>query len=226
MAQFCTKCGSPLTEGVQFCTGCGAPTGQGASPFEAAPAPLSPAGGAASPVVPAPPAPAPAGYPPAPRPSSGSPVLKIILIVVLVLVFLGILSAGACVYFVYRTRQRIHQYQRQMNSSFPTTTTAPGSSPGSVAGIDASSLEYPGAVADNGASLTMGPIQVRQYLTSDPVDKVVDFYKQKLGTKAFVQEGAGSAVVQAGGSNGGFHITISPDSAQGKTRISITRIAK
>ena len=32
MAQFCTKCGSPMSEGMQFCTVCGATVGQASAP--------------------------------------------------------------------------------------------------------------------------------------------------------------------------------------------------
>ena len=32
MAQFCTKCGTPLPEGMRFCTGCGAVIGEAAAP--------------------------------------------------------------------------------------------------------------------------------------------------------------------------------------------------
>jgi hypothetical protein len=221
MAQFCTKCGSPQVEGAQFCTNCGAATGAGSPPFAPPPVALSTPGGAMA---------TPAQIPPAvtPRPSSGNSAVKIILLVIAILLLLGLLSAGACVYFFYRTRQRIHQFQHQVNSSFPGSVATPGAPPniGSAAGVDGSSLAYPGATAKGGASLAMGAYQMQQYVSDDPVDKVINFYKQKLGSKAYVQEAEGRAVLQVGGSDGAFNIVIAPDAAQGKTQITITRIGK
>jgi hypothetical protein len=184
------------------------------------------------------PSPAPA----APKASSGSPVVKIILIVLAVLILFGVLSAGACVYFVYRTKQRINQFQKQVTATFPMPTATPGvpgqssaPTPGSLpqglpqdsaAQIDPASLLYPGATAKEGASLAMGGIQVQQYVTDDPMDKVLSFYKDKLGAKAMVQESDGHAVVQVGGTNGLVSISINRDAPSGKTKFSITRFGK
>ena len=119
MAQFCTKCGTPLQEGMRFCLGCGAAIGASATPATPSPgvqppvAPMAPL--AVSPIGEVSTGAAPALTPPVP--SKSSPVLKIVLIVVAVLIFFGMLSAGACVYFVYRAKQRVSQYEKQVRSS-------------------------------------------------------------------------------------------------------------
>jgi len=173
----------------------------------------------------------------APAASSGSPILKIVLIVVAVLVLLGLLSAGACVYMVYRAKQKVNQFEKQVHATFPmpvgtrevhTQPAAPAPAPAqeSATPIDPATLIYPGATAKEGASMAMGGVQVQQYFTDDSVDKVLSFYKDKLGPKALVQETNGQALVQLAGPNGLFSITIAHDEASGKTKFSITRIGK
>ena len=232
MAQFCTKCGAPLAEGLRFCTACGAalagPPAPAQPPMAQAAAPPTPP--SAAPATPAPVGAAP--VPAAPATTSGSPVLKIILVVVAILLFFSLLGAGACVYFVYRTRQRVHQFERHAQMTFPMPTgTQPavgGQAPTqeSATSIDPATLIYPGATAKEGASLAVGGFQVQQYVTDDSVDKVVSFYKDKLGPKALVQETNNQTLVQVGGPNGLFTVTITHDTASGKTQFSIMRIGK
>jgi hypothetical protein len=223
MAQFCTKCGSPMTEGAQFCTACGASSGPPLA--NSAPVPFTPVN---APVMTP-------GYPQipvAPKPA-GNPVLKIILIVLLVLVFLGALMAGGCVYFYYRAKQRIAQIQKQVNTSFPAPNTTPGVRPtfpgqaipqDSDANIDIASLQYPGATAKEGASLAMGGIRVQQYVTSDSFEKVVSFYKDKLGPRVRIEQTDSQAVLQVGNSNDLLNITVNRDVASGQTKFSIMRM--
>ncbi|HMD84152.1 MAG TPA: zinc ribbon domain-containing protein [Terriglobia bacterium] len=225
MAQFCTKCGTPLPEGMRFCTGCGATLGEPPAPA-AAPTPAM--------AVPSPSPVAPAA---APAASSSSPVLKIILIVVAVFIFLGLVTAMSCVYFVYRAKQKMTQIEKQAQATFPMQTgtqganiqpTAPGQAPPqeSATPIDPATLIYPGATAKEGASMALGGFQVQQYTTDDSVDKVLSFYKDKLGPKALVQQTDKGALVQVVGQTGLFTITIARDEASAKTTFSITRIGK
>jgi hypothetical protein len=72
----------------------------------------------------------------------------------------------------------------------------------------------------------MGAVKVQQYLTDDPMDKVVSFYKDKLGPQASLQEKGGKAVLQVVGASGGTNITVFHDEATGKTKFSITSIGK
>src|ERR1700724_3289320 len=91
MPNFCSKCGAELSSDARFCVGCGAPTGFAAS--AAMPAGQAPAG--QIPAVPA-----------AAAPSSGA--LKIILIIVGALVGLGLLSAVAVMFGLWRISRSVH----------------------------------------------------------------------------------------------------------------------
>ena len=230
MAQFCTTCGTLIPEGMKFCTGCGATVG-------AAPAPAVASQAAAVPAA----VPMPGAVPgmrvaPAPAAKSGSPVVKIVLIVLAVFIFLGLLMAGSCVYLVYRAKQRVTQFEKQARASFPVQTATPqattpppaagqAASPEAAPAIDLATLVYPGSTPKAGASVAVGGFQVQQYETDDPADKVLAYYKDKLGQKALVQETGNQAVLQMGEPNGLLTITIAHGDA-GKTNISVTRIGK
>lgn len=101
MAGFCRSCGSPLGDGQGFCAKCGAAVAgtpvQAATPAQSA-APGVAAPGAASATA-----------------STGSPVVKIVLIIVGVLFLFGALGIGAVVYVGYRVRQKA----REMGLSLP-----------------------------------------------------------------------------------------------------------
>lgn len=241
MAQFCTKCGAPLGEGLKFCTGCGATVGGPSAPAAQAPAPPAPAAAAPRP-APAAVAPsvAPAAPAAAPAASSGSPVVKIVLIVLAVLILLGLLSAGACVYMVYRAKQKVNQLEKQVQTTFPTPAgtgevhpqpVAPAAAPTPPAGpvVDTGVPIYPGATPWGGGTLVAGPttsMKSQQYTTSDSVDQVMAFYKDKLGSTAMVTQSGGQVVVQTLGANGGITVGITSDAALGKTKIAITSIGK
>ena len=230
MAQFCTKCGTPLPEGMKFCIGCGATIGEPSAPAVQAPAAPAPARPVAQ-------APAPAAPPAA---SSGSPAVKIVLIVLAVLILFGLLGVGGCVYFLYRAKQKMRQFETTIHSTFPvpaatpqvpTPPGAPVTAPGqpTAPAVDMGVPVYPGATATEGQgemSLGVGGLKIQQYTTSDSVDKVVAFYKEKLGPNAMTTQSGNSALVQVGGSNGVINITIAPDSASGKTKFTITSIGK
>jgi len=228
MAQFCTKCGSPIPDGMRFCTGCGATVGG-----PPAPAALSPVAPVTPSAVAVPPAPAPAA-------SSGSPVLKILLIVLAIIMFFGLLTAGACVYMVYRAKQRVTQFEKQIQTNLPATTggqtgvTQPGATgqgpgqPGAPA-VDLGAMAYPGATAVEGqstGSVAGIGIQKQVFLTDDSVDKIVAYYKDKLGSRAMVSENEGKAALQVVGSNGLVTIAIEPDTSSGKTKITIGSITR
>ena len=241
MAQFCTKCGTSLPEGMRFCTGCGAvidgpamPAPQAAPPPDAF-APMAPAPSApmeqATEVVMAPSVPV---VPAAPAPSKGSPVIKIVLIIVGVVMLLGMLLIGSCVYGVYRAKQRFKQFEKQVQTTFPPTPTGssqapiqPGE-PGGAA-VDTGVPAYPGAETPEGQTgvvLGMAGLKMQQYTTSDSVDKVVAFYRDKLGPKAVVTQSGNQASVHVVGSNSVVNVAIAVDSASGKTKIVITSIGK
>ena len=86
MAVFCGSCGTSMTEGTKFCPACGATV--------AAPA------GIGSPV-----STAPASTPAPSTPPSGGGALKIVLIVLGILAFLGMLLVGSCFYIGYKVKK-------------------------------------------------------------------------------------------------------------------------
>lgn len=230
MAQFCTKCGTALPEGMKFCLGCGAPVPDAAAPITPGPlaqppvAPMAPTPMAAEPRL-APVAPA------AAAPSKGSPVLKIVLIVVAVLIFFGVLSAGACVYFVYRAKQRVSQLEKQVQSSLPVSTDStqvPASPDQTASVVDMAIPPYPGATVLGERSQLMGVagFKVQQYVTTDSVDNVLAFYRDKLGPKAMVTQSGNQASLHVVRSNAVVNIAITVDKASGKTKITITSIGR
>lgn len=245
MAQFCTKCGAPMQEGMQFCTSCGA-----TSAAPAAPAPQAPKAQSVAPVTPvSPPAPAPmtpaapvAAPPPAQK--SGSPVVKIILGVVIVIIIVVLLAAASCAYMFYRGRQKFRQIKSQVESSLPSRMGTrevfplpsnpsgnPGGGPGTSAGpaIEMGDLAYPGATAGQSSNQNIfgaAGFKVQEYFTGDSVDTVLAYYKNKLGNGAMTTESGGNAILQvtSGGSLTTIHIA--PDSSSGKTKITISSISK
>ncbi len=232
MAEFCTKCGAPLGQGMQFCTSCGA--AKGAPAAAAAPARPAAMAAAASPSATIPSASLDATVP-VQAPKSGSPVLKIILIVVGILVLIGILFAASCVYF-YRTRQRVRQFESHVHATFPTRPGSSGmhsypsspSAPPAGPVVDTGITIYPGATPYGGGSQASGPngsIRTQQYTTSDSMEKVVDFYKGKLGPNTFVTQADGKALVQYQSEAGATTITIVPNSSAGNTMITIMVIS-
>lgn len=76
--------------------------------------------------------------------------------------------------------------------------------------------------------MTLGTISVKtqEYLTDDSVDKVLAFYKDKLGTNLMVRQAGGEAVVQLLGAKGQTTVAIKPDASTGKTKITINCMSK
>jgi len=156
---FCNSCGATLTPGTQFCNKCGAAVSSApaASPATATPAPTK----------------------------GGSSALKIILIVVAVIVVIGILGVATVGFIGYRIAKSAHVSHNGDNVKVETPFGSVESSkdPEKAArdlGVDI----YPGAeVQKNGASTaSFGGIHTVSALfeSSDPMDKVCSFYKEKF----------------------------------------------
>lgn len=221
MAGFCTKCGAATSGDLAFCTSCGAPLGTAvgaAAPTLAAytPAPSNaPAAPAYTPVAVAAPA------------SGGNSALKIILIIVAVFVGLGILSVAGIMFGIWRVSKVVHV---SSSGGGGVSVNTPGGtfSAGNVQ-VSASDLGvdlYPGATQQQGAvrvSTPNGTAITAVYETSDPMDKVVDFYKSKLGSGASVFQSDKSAVLSLASEDkkDNVMITISNDGSDGKTKIGI-----
>jgi zinc-ribbon domain len=244
MARFCTKCGSSVTEGMTFCTNCGSALAEAqapAAPPAQAPAPAAPAVQAV-PVarVPIGAAPATGGAGAVAAPGKGSPVLKIVLIVLGVIVLLSILGIGSCGYMLWRAKKKATSMMDQARTTMAHTATPevqqtqPQRQGG--AGTEAESAAtkdvppYPGSQAtEAGGDLSMGGMggmSGQEFVTDDSVDKVVEFYKEKLGDKIKVQESEGNAMFQVTAPNGLTTVTITRDENAGKTKVNIARIGK
>jgi hypothetical protein len=209
MASFCTKCGAPVTPDKQFCTACGAPV--------AAAAAGSPAPGV---VAYSSPAVAPA--------NPNSSAVKIILIVVGVFVGLGILGAAIFAFTVWRFSRGIHVEGKGDKISLSTpggtfSTSQSQTFSASELGVD----PYPGATNGHGSmkvSLPDGSMVTGIFISSDSKDKVVDFYKGKLGSGASMIDTPSGTIFTLGKSEKeSVMVTITAEASQndGKTQIAI-----
>ena len=244
MAQFCTKCGAPMGEGMQFCTSCGATvSGPPAAAPPAAPLDVMPP----APIAAAPPvAPVPAVPAAAPGAKKGSPVVKIILIVLAVFILLGMLGVGACVFYAYHKVKQGESQLKKFGNNFPSSMGTrevqpqannpienpsaenPGN-PSAGPAVNMGDLAYPGATAGQSGSQSIfgaAGINMQEYLTTDSVDAVVTYYKSKLGNSAMVNQTGGNAVIQVGGGGAFTTIAVAADSSSGKTKITISSIHK
>jgi zinc-ribbon domain len=218
MANFCSKCGAELSPDTRFCQSCGAPTGYApaaAAPAAAVPAGVAPAGQVAVGQAPA-----------ASAPSSG--VLKIVLIIVGCIVGLGMLSAVAVMFGLWRISKSVH-----VDRSGGMTITTPGGtfSSGRTSAAHLSEREvgapiYPGAVAEEGGfklGADSGSMATYVFKTSDSVAQVLAFYRDKFGPKTSVIETPqGGIVTAAKNDNEGVMVTVGRDENEDKTSIAIT----
>jgi hypothetical protein len=216
MARFCTSCGSPMEESLKFCPNCGAQVGAPAAPAPAA----APAAGVAA----------------TPAAKAGSPLLKIVLIVVGIVVFLGVVGMVTCGYFAYKAKQKLSgmvEATKTVTSSESTPEVSleqggEGSEAEAAATVDVP--PYPGATATEGGGQFSfggkGGISSQEYETADSVDQVLAFYKDKLGSKAHIQESEGKAILTLATKNGLSTVTISREAGAEKTKITIGRFGK
>jgi hypothetical protein len=94
MAGFCVSCGNPLADGARFCSKCGATQ------------PATPAG-----------SPATASAPAAPVSQGSNTVVKILVGILCFLIFLGLVAAGSCFYFIHRAKQRVHELSQSIGAN-------------------------------------------------------------------------------------------------------------
>jgi hypothetical protein len=138
MANFCTKCGTPLTG--RFCVKCGADISQSTAP--APPQPVQQNAGTASPeAVPVPVAvPASATVPPLVTNKKMSPLAKLGIAAVVVVFVGGALAAGGVYYVAHRVSQKIHEEAGSILGSSPSSaspdSSSGGTGSGSAGGID------------------------------------------------------------------------------------------
>jgi hypothetical protein len=218
MASFCSKCGGQLSPDTRFCGACGAPTGFASTP--AAPTSIGTAGQVPAGQV------AVAQPPAATAPSSGA--LKLVLIIIGAIVCLGMLSVFAVMFGVWRISRSVH-----VDRSGGVTISTPGGkiSTGRTSSARLSESEvgapiYPGAIAEEGGfklGAENGSMATYVFKTSDSVQQVLAFYRDKFGPKTSVIETPqGGVVTAATNDNEGIMVTIGRDRGDDKTSITIT----
>jgi zinc-ribbon domain len=203
VAGFCSKCGAPLSPGMQLCPACGAPSATVAAVAPPAPQAAMP-------------------------PKSGSSALKIVLIIVAVFVGLGVLSAGAFGFFVWRVAHSFHV----SGSGNDVAVNIPGGKFSANTAESFSSSElgtdvYPGAQSGKGGmrmSLPTGTMVSAVYITPDSKDQVLAFYKGKFGSNVSTFDTVSGSVLTVNKSQQEsvvVTITTSPSEYEGKTQIHI-----
>ncbi|HUU14508.1 MAG TPA: zinc ribbon domain-containing protein [Terriglobia bacterium] len=225
MAKFCGNCGSPMEESQAFCGNCGAQAGAPAGAPQAAAAPPPPASATPAPVAAAP-------------KKGSSPLLKIILIVVGIFAFVTVAGIGACVYIGYRARQTLNETIKVDEAGKGITLKTPKGDIrlGERASGDVKSIggvpPYPGATpVDKGAQFSVGDkdlISGQEYVTSDSVEDVVNFYKEKLGPKTSVSEYEGQfQLTHADKEDKGITVIhVGRDEETGETKILISHMGE
>lgn len=254
MATFCTKCGASIPDGNQFCTACGTPvsamgaappaaTGAGATPPAWTPVVTPQGGPSASPGWTTTPAPV---YAQPVQPRSGGAV-KVILIIVGVFVGLGILSAALVMFGLWRVSRHVHMSNDGgVKISTPQGTlsassgengtvkiTTPGGTlmTGNAAKVSAADLGidiYPGATRHEGGmqiTTPKGSTVSAVFSTDDSLDKVVGFYKDKMGQGISVYQNDQGAVLSMNSADNKSSIVVtistSPTATDGHTKIAI-----
>jgi hypothetical protein len=95
MSQFCISCGKPIAEGAGFCTACGAKQSAAAAGM---------------------------GTPATPAVTKGSPVVKILVIVVGIIVLIGAIGIGSCIFIAYKVGHKAREYSAALKEASPAST--------------------------------------------------------------------------------------------------------
>lgn len=208
MPSFCSKCGAAISPGAQSCSSCGTPIVAAAPPAQPAVAYVPPV---AAPV------------------KSGSSALKIVLIVVGAFFALGFVVICAVGYLGYRVAHSV----KVSNNGGQVSVNVPGGGSFSADSSEKFTAEelgadiYPGATTGKGSARMTTPSGswiTAIYVTPDSKDKVLAFYKGKLGDSASVIDTTDGAIVTLKkGEQEGVVITITANSSEysGKTQVAI-----
>jgi hypothetical protein len=168
--------------------------------------------------VPIPPNPVYQNVPPPPPATSGNTVLKIVLIVVGVFVVFGVLVAGVIGFSVYKVAKGAHKDSNgNVSISTPSGTITTGSS-ANITEADLGTALYPGAISSGQGSMNMktpnGSMVTAVYTSTDPADKIVAFYKDKLGDQASIVQNSNGTVLSAGEKDkDNVVITVTPENS-------------
>ncbi len=153
------------------------------------------------------------------------------MIILGILAFLVLLVVCLLAYACHKVKQSFHVDSK----TGQTTMSIPGMTMNADTGMKFTSSDlgtdiYPGAEPSKSGNMRMtiagNSVVSATYLTSDPKEKVVDFYKDKLGSGATSMDFGPSALLSLKKSeNDAVTVTISQEANQsdGKTQIHIQR---
>ncbi|MGA2906728.1 MAG: hypothetical protein ABSE36_03420 [Terracidiphilus sp.] len=162
----------------------------------------------------------------APPPKSGSSAVKIILIIVGVIFFLGLIVAGIVGYGIYRVAHSIH---KDANGEITINTPKGAISANPDQTFTASDLGiaiYPAATQGKGGlRMTIGSksMVTANFLTPDSPDKVMAFYKGLAGPNAQTMSTGSGGIITMQSSTNSVTVTVaqSPNENNGETQITI-----
>lgn len=169
------------------------------------------------------PVPTPVGAPP---PKQGSSAVKIILIVVGVIFFLGLVVAGIVGYGIYRVAHSIH---KDANGEITINTPKGSISANPDQTFTASDLGiaiYPGATQSKGGlrmSIAGKSMVTANFLTPDSADKVMAFYKGLAGPNAQIMSTGSGGIITMQSSSSSVTVTVNQSASEnnGETQITI-----
>jgi hypothetical protein len=161
----------------------------------------------------------------APAKSSGA--FKILLIVIGIFLGLGLLVAATLLYGVWRVSRSVNiDKAGGVTISTPQGKISAGQAPMHVTEAQAGAPLYPGANSVQGGFQiggANGSMATYAFKTSDSVQQVLAFYRDKFGPKVAVVESPDGAVITSPKSDSEYvMVTIGRDSSDGTTTIAIT----
>ena len=224
MTRPCTKCGSLVEEIMKFCTHCGAPMTEPSTPARASPSLIGRIAVAETRTHSSP------QILPEERENPG---LKIVFVV---LASLLLIAAAVKSYSVYKARRQAIGTV-QPGGTLPQSKDTPeagfekgGAGSETEASATAGVPTYPGATpTEGGGELSLGGvggISAQEYVTTARADKVVTFYKEKLGSEAHLEQSGRNTEFTLNTDRGTTTVTITPDEDASKTKIAIAHMGK
>ena len=163
---------------------------------------------------------------PPPHAASGSAVLKIVLLVIGAMVLIGAIIAGVIGLGVYKIAKTAHKDSSgNVSIATPGGTITAGQN-NNVSAADLGVDLYPAVIRGEG-SMNMktpeGSMVTAVYRSSDSPDKIIAFYKERLGDKASVVQTSNGTVLSAGEKDrDNIVITITPEGDS--TKIAIVHV--
>lgn len=170
--------------------------------------------------TPVPPNPAYQIVPPPPQANSGNTVLKIVLIVVGVIVLLCVTAAGVIGIGVYRVAKTMHKDSNGNVSISTPNGTITTSKNANVSAAELGTVPYPGATNSEGVMNMKSPtgsMVTSVYTSSDSSDKIVAFYKDKLGDQTSTVQTINGTMLSSGSNDKDkVMVTITPQGSGSK----------